>query len=126
MGDAVGYLAAFLAENVLSIQKAPKAGCHGTRLPFKQLKRLKQEDHLCPQVQHVWHGETLSLQSKAQVFLGISEGIVAFVKRCDCRASSCNHYFVQFPREGSIHPISVFVEMWPDFSWKRGIDPNPI
>lgn len=122
MGDAVGYL----AENVLSTQKAPKAGCHGTRLPFKQLKRLKQEDCLCLQVQHAWHSETLSLQSKAQAFLGISEGIVALVKRCDCKASSCNHYFVQFPREGSIHPISVFVEMWPDFSWKRGTDPNSI
>lgn len=94
----------FLAENVLSTQMAPKAGYRGTRLPFKQLKRLRQ-DSFCPQVQHVWRGGTLSLQSKARVSLGISEGIVALVKRHDCRASSCNHYFVHFPREGSIHPV---------------------
>lgn len=98
MGDAVGFLAAFLAENVLSTQKVSIAGCHGTRLPFKQLKRPKQEDCLCLQVQHVWRRETLSLQPKAQVFLGISEEIVALVKRHDCRASSCNHYNVQFPQ----------------------------
>lgn len=104
MGDAVGYLAAFLAENVLSTQKAPKAGCHGTRLPFKQLKRLKQENCLCPQVQHAWRSEILSLQSKAQVFLVSLKGQWPLSRDAIAKLPHVTITLSSFPEKGASIP----------------------